>query len=366
MKIAIDARNLTDTTGRYAERLINYLQEIDKENDYLILLNQAGYEKWGPKSPNFEKVLANYSLYGADGQFKLARLLYKLKPDLVHYTFQQTPLLYKGKSVITVHDLTQLYFKNTSKKKAGVLYSAKQKVLEKGIKKSTKRARYVITPTHYVAKHLVSYFKIDATKIVVTYESAESQLSESPESIGKLENKTYILYVGTAHAHKNLKRLVGAFEILKKTYPELILVFVGKKTVFHERLESYVRQKNISNVVFTGFVSDSQLSWLYKHCRAYVFPSLSEGFGLPGLEAMQNNAPVVSSDATCLPEVYGNAAHYFDPKSEPDMARAISEVLSDAHLQTRLVKNGHRQLKKYSWKRMAEETLAVYNKALGN
>jgi glycosyltransferase involved in cell wall biosynthesis len=111
-------------------------------------------------------------------------------------------------------------------------------------------------------------------------------------------------------------------------------------------------------------VSEGELRWLYEHCAAYVFPSLSEGFGLPGLEAMVHGAPVVSSNATCLPEVYGDAAHYFDPLNVDDIARKITEVLDNQALRNNLIARGHAQAATYSWRRMAEQTLAVYEACL--
>jgi glycosyltransferase involved in cell wall biosynthesis len=117
-------------------------------------------------------------------------------------------------------------------------------------------------------------------------------------------------------------------------------------------------------VIFTGYVSEGRLRWLYEHAAAYVFPSLSEGFGLPPLEAMIHGAPVVSSNATCLPEIYGDAAHYFDPTDVSDMAKKIDDVLSNPKLREELVEKGKIQVKKYSWKRMTEQTLDVYKKVL--
>jgi glycosyltransferase involved in cell wall biosynthesis len=114
--------------------------------------------------------------------------------------------------------------------------------------------------------------------------------------------------------------------------------------------------------VFTDFINEGELRWLYEHSAAYVFPSLSEGFGLPGLEAMIHGTPVVSSDATCLPEVYGDAAHYFDPRDVRDMAAKISDVLTDSKLRQDLIKKGTAQAAKYSWQRMAEQTLEIYSK----
>ncbi|MGH7194246.1 MAG: glycosyltransferase, partial [Candidatus Saccharimonadales bacterium] len=118
------------------------------------------------------------------------------------------------------------------------------------------------------------------------------------------------------------------------------------------------------NLYFPGFVTEAQLRWLYERCEAYIFPSLSEGFGLPGLEAMRHGAPVISSNATCLPEIYGDGAHYFDPLDAGAIAEAIDNVLSDKDLRDGLIKKGRARVKQYSWRRMAEQTLDVYKQAL--
>jgi glycosyltransferase involved in cell wall biosynthesis len=143
------------------------------------------------------------------------------------------------------------------------------------------------------------------------------------------------------------------------------LVLAGKKDQNYKLIEAKAKEGNLlDGVIFTGFVSEGELRWLYENCSAYIFPSLSEGFGLPGLEAMMHGAPVVSSNATCLPETHGDAAHYFDPLDTEDIAKKISEVLDDIKLRKELIEKGKKQAAKYSWRRMAEQTLAVYNKVL--
>jgi glycosyltransferase involved in cell wall biosynthesis len=144
----------------------------------------------------------------------------------------------------------------------------------------------------------------------------------------------------------------------------LKLVLAGKSDPNYKRIKQSVSDRDIKNVIFTGFISEGSLRWLYEHCAAYIFPSLSEGFGLPGLEAMVHGAPVVSSRATCLPEVYGDAAHYFNPLDVDDIVKAVNDVLTDEKLRQRLIAAGLVQAKKYSWQRMAEQTLAVYGKSL--
>jgi glycosyltransferase involved in cell wall biosynthesis len=173
------------------------------------------------------------------------------------------------------------------------------------------------------------------------------------------------MYVGRATPHKNLKRLIEAFEILKPKYPELMLVFAGKFDANYHWLEALASHKRLADsVVFTDFVSEGQLRWLYEHTAAYVFPSLSEGFGLPGIEAMAQGAPVVAAKATSLPEIYGPAAEYFDPKITFDMAQKISRVISDTELRGQLIKTGRAQAAKYSWQTTAKQTLEIYKKAL--
>ena len=179
-----------------------------------------------------------------------------------------------------------------------------------------------------------------------------------------LVDKRFLMYVGRPTPHKNLPRLIDAFVELKQEHPDLILVLAGKTDGNYRRIARDVKRREIQDIVFTDYISDGQLRWLYEHCAAYVFPSLSEGFGLPGLEAMANGAPVASSNATCLPEVYGDAARYFDPLDVSEMIKSINYLLTDARGRKKLIEAGYAQVKKYSWKRMAEQTLQVYKDAL--
>ena len=176
--------------------------------------------------------------------------------------------------------------------------------------------------------------------------------------------KEYIMYVGQQSDYKNIKRLGDAHQKLLETHPDLGLILVGKKNASARKNEAYFVRKGYKNILFTDFIEDAQRDWLYTECSAYVFPSLMEGFGLPALEAMGYGAPVVSSSATCLPEVYQDAAYYFDPTDTDDMARAINDVLVNKQLQESLIIKGSEQIKKYSWKRMAEQTHAIYINAL--
>ena len=173
--------------------------------------------------------------------------------------------------------------------------------------------------------------------------------------------KPYLLYVGNAFPHKNLKRLIKAFKIILSSKPTLKLVLVGKIDDFYKSFQILcVELKIEKNVIFTGRVSDKELKWLYQNASIYVFPSLLEGFGLPGLEAMENGLPVVSSDSSCLPEIYSDAVLYFNPQNIEEMVKAILEVLNNKDLRDKLIKKGYKRIKEFSWQKCAQETLEIY------
>ena len=360
-RIVIDARELRTSSGRYVERLLHYLQQLDQAHDYQVLLKPADFDGWRPANPNFHKVACPHKEFTFDEQLGLKRQIQALRADLVHFTFAQQPVWYRGKTVSTMHDLTTLRFDNPAKNR--LIFKVKQRVYGFVIKKAARQAAAVITGSEFVKKDLTNFSGVNPDKITVTYEAAD-RIEAPAESVPRLTSKQFVMYVGRPTPHKNLERLIEAFQSLQPGHPDLQLVLAGKKDGNYRRIEKAVQQRGVSNVVFTGFVSEGQLRWLYENCAAYVFPSLSEGFGLPGLEAMLHGSPVVSSNATCLPEVYGQAAHYFDPLDVPAMAAAINDVLTNSDLRRKLVISGHEQVTKYSWQRLAKQTLAVYEEAL--
>ncbi len=361
-KIVIDARELRTSTGRYVERLLHYLQEIDREHDYTVLLKPQDVVGWVPTNPRFKSLACPHKEFTFDEQLGFKKQLSGLGADLVHFAMVQQPVLYKGRVVTTIHDLTTVRFNNPDKNP--IVFKLKQQIYEQVIKRAAKKSVTIITPTEFVKNYLVEFAGVSPDNIIVTHESADL-INTDPEPVIALVGQSFLMYVGRPTPHKNLERLIEAFLLLKGQHPDLKLVLAGNKDANYRRIEASVTTRGIQNVVFTDFVSEGQLRWLYESCAAYVFPSLSEGFGLPGLEAMLHGAPVVSSDATCLPEVYGDAAHYFDPLDVQAMSDAINEVLTDKALHQKLTESGYERAKQFSWKRMAEQTLAIYNKALG-
>lgn len=363
-KIVIDARELRTTTGRYVERLLHHLQDIDTNpgHRYVVLLKPKDMDGWEPTSKRFTKVACRAREFTFAEQLLLGWQLYRMRASLVHFPMAQQPILYHKAVVTTIQDLTTLRFANPSKNK--YVFKFKQRVYKWVILIAVKKSRHIITPTEFVKDDVARFANANSRKITVTYEAGDS-VAAPAEEMSELVGKQFLMYVGRPTPHKNLPRLIDAFVELKQEHPELALVLAGKSDSNYRRISRDVKRREITDVIFTDYITDGQLRWLYEHCAAYVFPSLSEGFGLPGLEAMANGAPVASSNATCLPEVYGEAARYFDPLEVSEIVKSINYLLTNEQGRKKLIEAGYAQVKKYSWRRMAEQTLAVYNQILG-
>ncbi len=359
--IVIDARIRPTTTGRYTDRLLEHLQNIDTYHRYTVLLRPE--DDWQPHAANFTALPCPYAQFSFNPlqQIGFTRQLHSLRPDLVHFTMTQQPLLYFGNIVTTTHDLTMFHFVRRGAANP-VVYWLKMKLYRFLFIWSHWKSEKIIVPTNYVAADLANYQPSVKNKLVVTYESSEPPLETAaiqPKHITAKDE--FILYVGNAFPHKNVLALVQAFTLLHKKHPKLKLVLVGKKEIHYQELEKSLADHPLRDrIIFTGFIPDEELKWLYEHTCVYAFPSLSEGFGLGAMEAMAHGAPVASSNATCLPEVYGPAAHYFNPENPRDMADKINDILTDKKLRETLIANGSAQLKKFSWQRMAVQTLDVY------
>ncbi len=365
-RIVIDARNRRSSTGRYTDRLIENLEDIDKTNHYTILVEPD--DDWPMRNPNFQTVPCRFQQFSFSPieQIGFAWQLYRLRPDLVHFSMTQQPLLYFGKIVTTTHDLTMFRYTRPSRfpvwlHKVGMVF---YRFL---FWWSHHKSSRIIVPTKYVRDDLAKFQPFTRRKVSVIYEAGDSAIRGRSEPV-KGVRQPFIMHVGAPLPHKNIERLIQAFAITKQKNPNLQLVLPGRlKDPFKTDFDKWVAASPAKDSILPpGFVSDEQLKWLYENAEAYVLPSLSEGFGLPGLEAMAHGCPLVSSNATCMPEVYGDAAQYFDPRDIDNMAEKISKVVGYKSLQKDLVVKGKKQVLKYSWPKMARETLDIYRGILSH
>ena len=362
--IAIDARESGTTTGRYVDKLIEYLHQLNPSYKFIILTKKKRLEFMQQIAPKFEVVECPYKEFTFAEQIGFLKQIKRLNLSLIHFGMVQQPIFLRGKNVTTMHDLTTVRFRNPDKN--WLIFTIKQQVYKWVNRIVAHTSEAIITPTEYVKDDVAKFTHTNSRKITVTYEAAD-KITDAPEPVeGLSENDQFIMYVGRPTPHKNLERLIEAYVVLKKDNRGLKLVLAGKKDSNYKAIERKVKDQMISDVIFTGFIGEGQLRWLYEHTAVYAFPSLSEGFGLPGLEAMVHGAPVASSNATCLPEVYGDAAEYFDPENVEEMAEALKKVMTNKAHADKLRDLGRRQAAKYSWRRMAEQTLAVYKDVLGD
>ncbi len=369
MKIAIDARMygpMQGGLGRYIQQLILNLEKIDDQNQYVVLLRQENWTEYYPKKSNFQKILVDIPWYGWKEQIFLPKIIKKLKVDLVHFPHWNVPLLYNDNFVVTIHDLLLLHFPTRHASTLGpIFYWLKNKMFKTTLSHAVQKAKKIITISEFTKQDIIQTLKINPEKIVTTYLSPlEKTADEVPFSIyQKYEiNRPYWLYVGVAYPHKNLFKLVDAWEIFCKQHGHTYhLVLTGKKNYFYHQLEKYIQQKNIKGIILTDFVPDSELPELYRNASLYVFPSLYEGFGLPPLEAMQYDLPVIASNRTCLPEILEEAAVYFDPEDPHAITVAANLVIKDHDTRKNLIAKGQEIIKKYSWEKTAIKTLQIYN-----
>jgi len=378
MKIGIDARLFgpKDTgIGRYTQCLVENILAQDKKNQYVLFVRNKQETKFQIsklKSQNLKIVIADFCHYSLKEQLFFPFLLYKEKLDLVHFPHFNVPILYFGCYVVTIHDLIKHMSKGAeTTTRTPYFYWLKYLGYRLVFWLAVKRAKLIFVPSKTVALQLIKVYKIPESKIKVTYEGVgenlKSQISnlKSEEILEKYKiKKNYLLYVGNVYPHKNIPNLIKAVKLLITNYKLLItLVIVCARNVFLERLERRIKEFEAERFIkLLGFVPDQDLKILYQNAEAFVFPSKSEGFGLPGLEAMACGLPVLASDIPVFKEIYNNAALYFDPDNPKDIAQKINEFLINKSLQRRLKIAGLKQAKNYCWKKTALETLNGYQK----
>lgn len=360
--IVLDVRIIETSTGRYMQRLLEEINDrySNDGNSYTALMPSAHIAKWQIRLPSINVIASDAKWYTFAEQWNLYWQLRRLRPDLVHFTMPQQPLLWTGPAITTIHDMTLIRFDNIDESDNPLVYVFKKRVFNFLIRTVMRRARAIITPTNFVREDLARmYGENYLAKIHVTHEAGEIP-DVAPEPIVGFENAEYICTVGNMFPYKNVERVIDAFAQLTDEFPNLQLLCAGKKDLFARNLEKLVADRHIPRVHFLGFITDGQKRWLFQHARGYVSASLSEGFCIPVLEAMVEGCPAILSNASCLPETGGDAAIYFDPYSTEDCAAKIKKILQDPELRTSMSVASRAHVNKFSWEKMVRETHQLY------
>ncbi|PIZ42109.1 hypothetical protein CO015_03120 [candidate division WWE3 bacterium CG_4_8_14_3_um_filter_42_11] len=382
MKIGIEARFYGlqyAGLGRYVKNLIAELEQVDFENTYFILLGQENFEAYNPVNPNFKKVkLAGHPYSLASQLFDWTKIR-SLNLDLVHFTHFSFPTFYRGKFVVTIHDLIKSeYYTSQASSRSFWMQKLKTWGYQYVLKKAIGRAERIVTPSNFVKQEILKNYQVDQNKIIPIYEGAEDKfknLKVSPQKCQKILGsmhitKPFLLYVGSLYPYKNVEVLIRAVKEIniarvKPADQDLTLVIVCPPSFFVERFEQTIQAEEAGRFVkMAGFVKDESLAVLYSQALAYITASLSEGFGITGLEAMAAGCPVLSSNSSCLSEVYGEAAFYFNPQKTAEIIQAVEKVKTDPQLRRTLIEKGKKQVQQYSWRKMAQEILTLYREVL--
>lgn len=367
MKIGIDVRLWNQTgVGRYIRSLIRYLQVIDRDNNYVLFARKEDITslKTQISSPQWKIVIADIRWHSIDEQISFPKILNKERLDLVHFPYFSVPVSYNKPFIVTIHDLIQLHFP-TGRASALPLpfYAIKHLGYKYVILKAAKRAKKIIAVSKATRDEIVDHLKVDPKKIEVVYEGADEEFFNKEEPAGnrqRLITNDYFLYVGNAYPHKNLPRLLQAFDILISQGLNISLILVGKEDYFYKKLKERTIKMNVHKFIsFYGEATDIELKSLYKNAKALIVPSLMEGFGLPALEAMTNKCLVLSSDTPALREVCQDSAIYFDPYDENDMAEKMKTAYEKS-FDREIIEKGFERSKEFSWLKMAKETLKIY------
>lgn len=372
MRVGIDARFVGPQgtgLGKYTEKLIVNLAKIDGKSSYFIFLKKSNWDYLKlPK--NFTKVLADIPWYSLEEQYKMPAIFSTQNLDLLHVPHFNVPISLKGKFIVTIHDLIHHKFSQYATTKNPIIFKLKRFAYKKVITHAVIKSAKILTPSNYVKDEIVKIFEINPDKIVVAYEAAEEEYFTRQPGNPDTRQPT-LIYVGNAYPHKNLERLLDAIKILNEnstslpSHKPINLVIVCPRDVFSQRLNHQIRERNLTKFVeVKGYLPTKSLIRLFAKATAYVSPSLSEGFGIPGLNAMAAGLPVVCSNMPTLKEVYGDAALYFNPYEAQDIAAKIAKVITDKKTKSDLIKQGREQVKKYSWQKMARQTFKVYEEAV--
>jgi glycosyltransferase involved in cell wall biosynthesis len=369
--IAIDVRRIRDFgVGTYIRNLLQALATIGSNHSYVLICSPGDVTQFAGLPPNFRTVAYARKDSSRLDHFSLPRLLRSLNVHLTHIPFHRVPLFLPKPYVVTIHDLSSLFFDEAS----GLLHQAHVFRLRRGLE----RAARIIAVSGATERDVTNLTPTAAERIRLIYNAPDPQFSPAPGARDAARERhrileryqiryPFLLYAGSIRPQKNIPRLIEAFAVARgrlenhRGYRDIRLIIIGDEISRHPDVRRAVIVSRVENCVrFLGFVPFDTLRVFHELATAFVFPSLYEGFGLPPLEAMASGTPVIASTASSLPEVVGGAAMLVNPENVFDIARGITEVLLDDKLRQDLIVKGRRQARKFSWTRTAEQVVRLY------
>jgi len=353
--------------GRYVENLIIRLpqlsQELQQSIHWVFFFNDEEQVAEFDLPDDVEVILIPYRHYSVAEQIFAHAFFTRAHLDLLHIPHFNIPLLYRGKILLTIHDLLWHEYKGAHATTLPMWkYRLKYQAYLFTVRQAIHRANWILVPAETVKKIVVKYYPLAQAKTEVTSEGIAKQYQElisEPSKTTKTKRKKQLIYVGSLYPHKNV---IVAIQALAKL-PDFTLILAGNRNVFQNQVRQQVADLHMTDrVEFRGYLSDAELIELYQESFALIQPSLSEGFGLTGVEAMAAGIPVIASHIPIFQEIYGQAPIYFDPLSSDSFVNAVEKLdLSDW---PKLIEKGKQVATQYDWHETAIKTLQAYIRVL--
>lgn len=397
MLIGIDASraNLKRKTGTewYAFYLIKNLAVIDKENNYILYLNEAPSEALKnaiKDNPNFNFKVLKWPFYSF---WTLGRLTLEMifrRPDVLFIPAHTMPLVYPKKTVNTIHDIafkreSDLY--RSSRVKTENVSS--RRAIEFAVKLLTRgkyasdsldylywstdfalaKAKKIITVSNFTKDEIKFFYpEIDEAKIKVVHNGYNNRLYNDKKDPLKIKaalekydiESPFFLYIGRIEKKKNTPDLISALGLLRENYPDIKekMVLIGDASFGYDEVKYVIEEFDLNtDVIMPGWIEEEDLPHILKAATAFIFPSKHEGFGIPILQALACGVPVAASDIPVFKEIAGDSVLYFDHQDKREISEAMATLVNDKKLREELIYKGKKQVAKFSWLKCAEDTL---------
>jgi len=369
VRIGIDARKLHDFgIGTYIRNLLRQLARLDRDTEFVLFARPEDREALAALGENFRPVIETSRNYSIAEQFRIPLAIRREGVTLFHAPHYVLPPLVSSRSVVTIHDCIHLMFPQYLPNRLALTYARMSITL------AAQRATRVMTVSESSKRDILRFVNTPAEKIDVIPNAYDERFGIEPgeDEVVRVRERyqlhdEFVLYAGNVKPHKNLERLIQAFDLVRKRgLDHLKLVLIGdeiskyaalRRAVHRHRLHQYVR--------FLGYLPEETLAVMYRLAGVFVFPSLYEGFGLPPLEAMASGTPVVTSNVSSLPEVAGDAAVLVDPYDPVAIADGIHRVLTDEGLRRDLRRRGLARAHQFSWEQSVRRVREIYSEAGG-
>ncbi len=375
MKIGIEGQRLFRVKKHgmdmVALELINYLQEIDQENEYVVFVKPDEDKGCLKETKNFKIVELEGGSYPQWEQFALPKAARQEGCDILHCTSNTAPINTKIPLIITLHDI--IYMESIAIfKKGGTWYQKignmyRRYVVPKNIKKSKK----IITVSKFERDRIKSFFghSKEDNRLVAVYNGVSEHFVPIDDKAELARVKAqynlpdkFIFFLGNTDPKKNTPNVLKAYsDFIKSSDKKTPLVMLDFGEGYLESILADIGDKELmQHIMLTGYIKNTDLPAIYNLCELFLYPSMRESFGIPILEAMRSGAPVITSNTSSMPEISGGNAYIVDPSKPEEITAGIHKILNDKSYREDIISKGLKQAKKFSWRTMAEEVLELY------